>query len=194
MKSILFRLAALVLPLLVLTGASVSIQSTSASILAPGATGADLTCTGAIQGGSVGADSAADGVVWLRHTANNGFFSSLSKSAETFQVNGGSSWTGKSGILSVASQLNFGDAVDGSGTTGNQTINAHEFRAAFAGSTSTITITNSAVAATSVVLCSIQTNDATALLKNVVPAAGSVAITLNANTTGTTKVGCVVFN
>jgi hypothetical protein len=80
------------------------------------------------------------------------------------------------------------------GTTGNQTINKPSFSVNFAAGTASLTVTNSFIVATSYVLCTVQTNDTTALLKNATPAAGSVVIRLNANATAETRVACMVVN
>lgn len=92
------------------------------------------------------------------------------------------------------SALAFGSFTNGGGTTGSVTMNTARGIVAFAAASSTITITNSLVTATSTVLVVLQTNDTTAILKNVVAAAGSFVITLTANTTGTTKASFIVFN
>lgn len=80
------------------------------------------------------------------------------------------------------------------GTTGAQTINKAAGSVNFATGTSTLVVTNSLVTVNSLVLCVIQTADATAVLKSVVPAAGSFTITLNAATTAETKVAFHVIN
>lgn len=84
--------------------------------------------------------------------------------------------------------------TDSSGTPGNATINAYRGRCSIAAAGTTVTITNSFVAATSTVLAVISTNDATAILKNCVPGAGSFVITTTAAVTGTTNIDFVVFN
>jgi len=95
---------------------------------------------------------------------------------------------------SVWVPLNSGPVVDDSANTGNRTVNSVRGISAFAGAGTAITITNSYVTSTSTVLCVLQTNDATALLKNCVPAAGSFTINLNVAATGTTKVSWIVLN
>lgn len=86
----------------------------------------------------------------------------------------------------------YTDFVDDSATTGNRTVNASRGFNAFAAAATAITITNSKVTATSQIVATIMTNDATALLKNCVPAAGSFTCTLNAAATGTTKIAWTV--
>lgn len=90
--------------------------------------------------------------------------------------------------------LSFTNFVDDSATTGNRTVNAVRGVSAFAAASAAITITNSFCVSTStLVLAVLQTNDATARLANVVPAAGSFVINLTAAATATTKVGWVVL-
>lgn len=96
--------------------------------------------------------------------------------------------------LQASGALVLTSFTDDSATTGNRTVNKVRGFNAFAATTSTITITNSFVSATSQVVVTIMTNDATALLKNVVPGAGSFVVTLNANTTGITKFAWTVIN
>lgn len=83
--------------------------------------------------------------------------------------------------------------TDDSATTGNRTVNKVCGINAFAANATAITITNSFVTATSVLNCTLQTNDATATLKNCTPAAGSFTATITAAATGTTKLGWCVM-
>lgn len=79
------------------------------------------------------------------------------------------------------------------GTTGDQTINKASGTVNFAIATITLTVTNSLVDTNSLVFCTIRTNDATAVIKNVVPASGSFTINLTAATAGETSVGFIVI-
>lgn len=80
------------------------------------------------------------------------------------------------------------------GTTGAQTINKSAGTVNFAAAATSLVVTNSLVTASSLVFCTIRTNDATAVIKNVVPAAGSFTINLNAAATAETSVGFIVHN
>jgi hypothetical protein len=80
------------------------------------------------------------------------------------------------------------------GTTGNQTINKPSGTVNFAAAATAITVTNSTCSANSIVLAVVRTNDSTATIKNVVPAAGSFVITLTAGATAETSVGFLVLN
>ena len=80
------------------------------------------------------------------------------------------------------------------GTTGAQTINKMAGSVNFAAAATSLVVTNSLVTATSNVFCVVQTNDATATIKNCVPASGSFTITLNAAATAETRVAFWVTN
>jgi hypothetical protein len=82
--------------------------------------------------------------------------------------------------------------VTAAGTTGNQTINKPCGTVNFAAAAVTLVVTNSLVTANSIVFATVLTNDSTALIKNVVPAAGSFTIRLNAAATAETRVGFLV--
>lgn len=80
------------------------------------------------------------------------------------------------------------------GTTGAQTINKPSGTVNFAAAATSLVVTNSLCTASSIVFAVIRTNDATAVIKNVVPAAGSFTITLNAAATAETSVGFFIIN
>lgn len=85
--------------------------------------------------------------------------------------------------------------TDDSANTGDRTVNKVSGINAFAGGASAITITNDrCTSATCIVNAVLQTNDATAILKNVVPTTGSFTINLTATATGTTKVAWWIIN
>jgi hypothetical protein len=81
-----------------------------------------------------------------------------------------------------------------SGTTGAQTINKQVFSVNFAASATTLVVTNSLVAATSGILCTVNTNDTTMKTVLAVPASGSLTITSNAAATAETRVTCMISN
>jgi hypothetical protein len=81
-----------------------------------------------------------------------------------------------------------------SGTTGNQTINTPSGNVNFAAGATTLTVTNSLCTSSSLIFATVRTNDATATIKNVVPAAGSFTINLSAGATGVTSVGFFIIN
>lgn len=112
------------------------------------------------------------------------FFGITTNSSGNYQLNN----------LDITNGFAITNFLDDSATTGNRTVNKSRGINAFAGGSSSITITNSHVTATSTVLAVLQTNDATAIIKNVVPTSGSFDINLSAAATGTTKVAWTVIN
>lgn len=80
------------------------------------------------------------------------------------------------------------------GTVGAVTINKSAGRVNIAGAGTSVVVTNSNVTAASKVFAVIATADATAVLKNVVPGAGSFTITLNAAATAQTAIDFFVVN
>lgn len=88
----------------------------------------------------------------------------------------------------------FRSTVTAGGTTGAQTINKASGTVNFAAAATTLVVTNSLVTTSSIVFAVIRTNDNTATIKNVVPAAGSFTITLTAAATAETSVGFLVIN
>ena len=96
-------------------------------------------------------------------------------------------WSG-SGALTVYS------TTTAAGTTGARTINRPAGTVNFAAGAGSLVVTNSLVTTASYVFCTVRTADSTALIKNVVPAAGSFTINLNANATAETSVAFWVIN
>ena len=84
--------------------------------------------------------------------------------------------------------------ITAGGTTGNQTINKAAGTVNIAASGTTVTVTNSLCTTSSTVYAVLRTNDATATLKNVVPASGSFVITLTAAATAEVSIGFLVIN
>jgi hypothetical protein len=96
--------------------------------------------------------------------------------------------------LNTSGNIQFPATNTASGTTGNQTINKTSGTVNIAAAGTTVTVTNSLVTASSIVYAVIRTNDATATIKNVVPAAGSFVINLGAATTAEVSIGFFVIN
>ena len=80
------------------------------------------------------------------------------------------------------------------GTTGPQTINRPSGTVNFAIGASALVVTNSLCTTSSIVFATVRTDDATAYIKNVVPAAGSFTINLDAAATAETSVGFFIIN
>lgn len=80
------------------------------------------------------------------------------------------------------------------GTTGPQTIDRPSGTVNFGIGASALVVTNSLCTTSSIVFATVRTNDATAYIKNVVPAAGSFTINLGAAATAETSVGFFIIN
>ena len=80
------------------------------------------------------------------------------------------------------------------GNTGPQTINRPSGTVNFGIGASSLVVTNSLCTTSSIVFPTVRTNDATAYIKNVVPAAGSFTINLGAPATAETSVGFFIIN
>ena len=96
--------------------------------------------------------------------------------------------------VSNAGKATFDATNTAGGTTGNQTINKPSGTVNFAASATSITVTNSLVTTSSIILCVVRTNDTTAYVKNCVPGSGSFTINLGAAATAETSVGFLVIN
>lgn len=87
------------------------------------------------------------------------------------------------------------DGTDASGTPGAATINQPIGQVAVSDTAASVTVTNSLVTTSSVVLPVLQFVDATCTqILSCVPAAGSFTITMNAACTADTKIGFVLHN
>jgi hypothetical protein len=91
-------------------------------------------------------------------------------------------------------KVSFWATNTATGTTGARTIDRPSGTVNFAAGASTLVVANSLVTTASIVFAVVRTNDTTATIKNVVPAAGSFTITLTANATAETSVGFFVIN
>lgn len=120
---------------------------------------------------------------------NNNLVIGVPSSLKFTDANGNNPWS-----ILPTSDFALNRTITAGGTTGNVTLNVPAGTANFAAGTSSLVVTNSLVTANSLVYAVIRTNDATALIKNVVPAAGSFTIRLNANATAETSVGFWVTN
>lgn len=94
----------------------------------------------------------------------------------------------------TAGKIFYASTNTAGGTTGAQTINKISGTVNFAAAATTLVVTNNLVTAASIIFCVVRTNDTTATIKNVVPAAGSFTITLGAAATAETSVGFMVIN
>jgi hypothetical protein len=183
--------------------------STSPTFITPilgAATGSSFTITGRALVGEV----SGFGGIWLQSnvaspTVNN--YALLSAGSDTL-VNAQTGQTLKlrnnnSDIFAIGStggtfvagmQLFFDKTFTTTGTTGAQTINKQVFSVNFAATATSVVVTNSEVATTSGITCTINTNDTTMKSVVAVPASGSLTIFANAAATAETRVTCQVLN
>jgi len=96
--------------------------------------------------------------------------------------------------ISSAGKPTYDSTITAGGTTGNQTINKPSGTVNIAAAGTTVTVTNSLVSTSSIVIAVVRTNDSTAYIKNVVPSAGSFVITLGAAATAEVSIGFIVNN
>jgi hypothetical protein len=119
------------------------------------------------------------------------------RSAASSSVNN-TEWQDSTGAnmcaISAAGKMSFDTTITAGGTTGARTINKPSGTVNFAAAATSLVVTNSLVSTSSIILCVVRTNDTTATIKNVVPAAGSFTINLGAAATAETSVGFIVFN
>jgi hypothetical protein len=137
--------------------------------------------------------TAANSVLALRSTAGIGTTDAIvlqvgsNGAVEAMRILSG-------GVVNLPVLLTLAATNTAPGTTGAQTINKPTGTVNFAIGTSTLVVTNNLVTVNSLVFCVVRTNDATAVIKNVVSASGSFTITLNAAAGGETSVGFWVVN
>jgi trimeric autotransporter adhesin len=116
-----------------------------------------------------------------------------------FQVAPAGSTGSSANALAEAAQisplgvLTFPSTITAGGTTGDQTINKVSGTVNIAAAGTTVTVTNSKVTTSSIVMAVIRTNDATAQIKSVVPGSGSFVINITA-ATAEVSIGFVVLN
>jgi len=89
--------------------------------------------------------------------------------------------------------VSYPTTVTAGGTTGAQTINKLTGTVNIAAAGTSVVVTNTLVSVNSIVMCVIRTNDTTARIANVVPAAGSFTINIVA-TTAEVSIGFLVVN
>lgn len=147
--------------------------------------------------GTSGVHALGSGLEIVKQTVQTGtatitdFQNAYIDDAPTGGVN---NWSLNVGTVNHRSKSTWDATNTAAGTTGNQTINKSSGTVNIAAAGTTVTVTNSLVTATSIVYAVVRTNDATALIKNVVPAAGSFAINMNVAVTAETSIGFFIIN
>jgi len=98
------------------------------------------------------------------------------------------------GAFSATGNIYLGKTVTAAATTGAQTINQPSGSVNFAAAATSLVVTNSLVTASSVIQCTVGTNDATMSAATAVAAAGSFTIRPNAAPTAETRVNFTLTN
>jgi len=109
---------------------------------------------------------------------------------QLYNSSGSVAWIG----INNLGKMTLLNTVTTAGTTGDRTINQPSGTVNMAAGGTTLTVTNSTVTTSSLVFATVRTNDATAIIKNVVPGSGSFVITLSAAATAETSIGFFVIN
>lgn len=90
--------------------------------------------------------------------------------------------------------LNFDRTITAGGTTGDRTINKPAGTVNFAAAASTITVTNSLVTTSSLIIAFLRKTDATATMVTATPGSGSFTLTLDSVAAAELSVGFIVLN
>lgn len=152
--------------------------------------------------------SSADGLIELFNSAGSSFtalnlggtsssFPQLHVSGTTIQhrlADNSGDCPVSAGAATFSGDIAVSKTITTPGTTGNQTINKTAGRVNIAAAGSTITITDSLVTTSSIIVAIAATNDTTAIVKNVVASSGSFVITMNAAVTAETAINFIVIN
>ena len=93
-----------------------------------------------------------------------------------------------------AADVQFNKTITATGTNGAQTINKTAGSVNFAAGASSLVVTNSLVTTSSVIICTLGTNDTTMKSVSATAAAGSFTINSNAAATAATRVNFIVIN
>ncbi|HEX8177839.1 MAG TPA: hypothetical protein VF543_22310 [Pyrinomonadaceae bacterium] len=166
--------------LLTANGGSFNVGSGGMVQINPGGSGAASSYLQVQDRARFGYDG-SNSVIRIDDAATSKDFAYFSNNVEKFRVT-------TNGLIKLDA------TVVAAGTTGAQTINKASGRVNFAAGTSQLVVTNSLVTTNSIIICVLHSNDATAQIKNVVPAGGSFTINLTANATAETKAAFLVIN
>ena len=93
-----------------------------------------------------------------------------------------------------AGDMQFNKTVTAAGTTGAQTISKNAGTVNFAAAATSLVVTNTLVTTSSIIICTVGTNDTTMKSALAVAAAGSFTIYGNAAATAETRVNFIVIN
>lgn len=98
------------------------------------------------------------------------------------------------GTVAGLTSVSFDKTITAGGTTGAQTINKPAGSVNFAAAAASLVVTNSLVSASSVILATVATNDATMTSVQAVAGSGSFTIYANVAATAETRVNFIVIN
>ena len=132
-------------------------------------------------------------------TANNaigsafGFYSNQA-SSNTGVTNNWNFYAGGTAPNYFAGDMRFNKTVTATGTTGAQTISKNAGTVNFAAAATSLVVTNTLVTTSSIIICTVGTNDTTMKSVSAVAAAGSFTLYANAAATAETRVNFIVIN
>ena len=122
-------------------------------------------------------------------TSNYGFFGNLAAGAGNYNC-----YMSGTAANYFAGDIQFDKTVTAGGTTTPQTINKNAGAVNFAAADASKVVTNSLVTTSSLVICTVATNDSTMKSVQAVAAAGSFTLYANAAATAETRVNFLVIN
>jgi hypothetical protein len=122
-------------------------------------------------------------------TNNYGFYGNIASGANRFNF-----YAAGTAANYFAGDMQFDKTVTAGGTTGAQTINKNAGTVNFAAAATSLVVTNSRVTTSSIIVCTVGTNDTT--LKSVAAVAGAGSFTLHASAAATaeTRVNFLIIN
>ena len=122
-------------------------------------------------------------------TNNYGFYGNIASGAGRYNF-----YAAGTAANYFAGDMQFNKTVTAAGTTGAQTINKNAGTVNFAAAATSLVVTNSLVTTSSIIICTVGTNDTTMKSVSAVAASGSFTIYANAAATAETRVNFIVIN
>ncbi len=109
-------------------------------------------------------------------------------------IHSGIAWFRAGTTVNILGSLALSKTITAGGTTGAQTINNHSGSVNFAAGATSLVVTNSLVSTSSVIVCTVASNDTTMKSVAVVAGSGSFTIHANAAATAETRVNFLITN
>ena len=122
-------------------------------------------------------------------TNNYGFFGNIAAASGRFNL-----YMGGTAANYFAGDMQFNKTVTAGGTTGAQTISKNAGTVNFAAAATSLVVTNTLVTTSSIIICTVGTNDTTMKSASAVAGSGSFTIHSNAAATAETRVNFIVIN